>query len=271
MGSPPGTGCANLDFGTSELDLTTHFQERLPFWKCCVDDGIGIWKHHPDPDIDLQQWDHFAQLINNYGLLKWEISTRTKRVNYMDLTITLHATTIHTTLYEKTMNLYLYLPPHTAHPPGVIKGMIYGMFYRFFRLCSDHDDAILAIKQLYRRLRRRGHTKDYMQPIFKDAYKRCFKNREPRDMQNNNHVFLHLTYNKHDIPRRIIQQHFRDTMLHPPGEPPLPSLRNDAYSEIDINRLIVACRRPCNIKNILSPRILRDDLATLADTVAATL
>ena len=151
--------------------------------------------------------------------------------------------------------------------------MVFGMFCRFFRLCSDHSDVLLAIKHLHNRLCRQGHAADFLKPIFSEACKRCFKNKKPREVKNNNnnHVCLHLTYNKHDISRRQIQQYFKNTMLNPPGEPPLPSMCNDSMIETGTDRLTIACRRPCNLKNMLSPRILRDEIAQLTDTVAANL
>ena len=52
-----------------------------------------------------------------------------KTVNFMDLTITSKDNKIHTTLFEKHQNLHLYIPPGSAHPPGLINGIIKDMIY----------------------------------------------------------------------------------------------------------------------------------------------
>jgi hypothetical protein len=42
-------------------------------------------------------------------------------------------------LYDKELDLYLYLTPSfSAHPPGVLlKGMVYGMFFHFYKLIRN--------------------------------------------------------------------------------------------------------------------------------------
>jgi hypothetical protein len=54
----------------------------------------------------------------------------------MDLKLTIHSSKIHSTLYKKKQNLYLYIPPHLAHPKGMLNGLIFGITLRIHRLCS---------------------------------------------------------------------------------------------------------------------------------------
>ena len=44
-------------------------------------------------------------------------------LNFMDLVIYKEGNKLLTNLFEKPMALFLYLPPHSAHPPGVLIGM----------------------------------------------------------------------------------------------------------------------------------------------------
>ena len=58
----------------------------------------------------------------------------------MDMTIAIRKDRIITSLYEKSMNLYLYITPHSAHPPGVLTGLVSGNIFRIHLLCSEQDD-----------------------------------------------------------------------------------------------------------------------------------
>ena len=64
----------------------------------------------------------------------------------MDLTISIHNGKITTSLFEKPLNLHLYIPPHSAHPPGLLPGIVHSTLFRIFTLCSDPNDQILRTK-----------------------------------------------------------------------------------------------------------------------------
>jgi len=86
---------------------------------------IGYWIGPTD-----HEWQEFKDTLSNHGLLKWDVSEPSYSVDYLDLTIILKNGRITTKTYQKAMNLYLYIPPHSAHPPGMIKGMVYGLLRR---------------------------------------------------------------------------------------------------------------------------------------------
>ena len=49
-------------------------------------------------------------------------------------------------LYEKAMSLYLYIPPHSNHPPGVLTKLVYGNILWIHSLCSEQDNIIQRMK-----------------------------------------------------------------------------------------------------------------------------
>ena len=62
------------------------------------------------------------------------------------MTITICKDRIITSLYEKAMNLYLYIPPHSANPPGVSTGLVSANILWIHSLCSEHDDIDRRMK-----------------------------------------------------------------------------------------------------------------------------
>ena len=97
------------------------FGNRLLLFLRFIDDIVGIW-------IGRQfepTWGEFKEEVNNFDILEWEFEEPSKRVNVLDLTISIENETIVTKTYQKAMNLYQYLSPMSNHPPGMIKGIIY--------------------------------------------------------------------------------------------------------------------------------------------------
>ena len=118
MGTPPAPAYATLYFYCHETKFVPKYTDNLLFYRRFIDDGIGIWAPDPDKSRDDQLWKEFQHDVNDFGSLKWEFLDRTPLVDFLDLTITLTGMgKVATCLYEKAMNLYLYLPPHSAHPP----------------------------------------------------------------------------------------------------------------------------------------------------------
>jgi len=87
MGMSPAPTIANLYVAIYEathiLPLLTSF---LFFLKRFIDDGLGIWLHDPDPDVDAANWILFKTLINARGL-RWTSTKLSTKVIFMDTTI----------------------------------------------------------------------------------------------------------------------------------------------------------------------------------------
>ena len=84
--------------------------------------------------------------MNNYPGLTLEFNTPTNKVDFMDLTISITNGNISTSLFQKPLNLHLYISLHSAHPPGLLPGIVHSTIFQIFTLCSDHNDQILRTK-----------------------------------------------------------------------------------------------------------------------------
>jgi hypothetical protein len=257
MGTPPACMYAILYYGIHELSFVPRFQQIVPLYKRYIDDVIGLWIMDDDQSTDAQNWKLFQEAMP-FGKLTWEFSPRTTSVDFLDLTLTLDHQRIVTRLFEKPLNLYLYIPPHSAHPPGILSGMITGYVTRVFRLTSTKTDCEASIRKFYRRLCARGYTPSRLLPLFHDALKRAQTRRcDPCDDQEER-IYLHLQYHPHDPPSQALQRLFRDNLLSPAKEPLLTTLCNLNKAPFRSKRMIIAYKRPPNLKNILFPRKFRE-------------
>ena len=228
-------------------------------YKRFIDDVFGIWLPHPDPQKNERLWNEFTKTMNNYPGLTWEFNPPSDTVDFMDLTITIKNGKISTSLFEKPLNLHLYIPPHSAHPPGLLPGIVHSTLFRIFTLCSDPNDQLLRTKVFFKRLQARGYKSNQIKPLFLKAIARAKLYSGPNDTTNNDHttVIFHLPYHPNDPPSHQIQQAWRQTVASPKYHMPLPDMRNPKSKEkCNIQRMIIAYRRPMNIGNLLSHRNL---------------
>jgi hypothetical protein len=271
MGAPPAPAYATLYYGVHEMDtLLPTCQDRPGFYFRYIDDGLGAWIPHPHPPTDAALWKSFQE-ATPFGRLTWTFSPRQSTVNFLDLSLRIHPDdgSIRSRLYEKELNLYLYLPPHSAHPPGILRGFVIGMICRIYTLTTDPSDRRNDIRNLYLRLRNRGYRRDALLPIFEAAFthvkqklraKRTIGPRAitPHDVPDTpaDRVLLHLPYSALDPSRRSIQRLFRNYLSDPTGEPRLTDLRNHEDFPCPTKRLVVAYHRQPNLQNVLFPRRL---------------
>ena len=104
--------------------MLARFGQKLQLYRRFIDDVLGIWLFNSYPVKDRRQWTSFVELMQDYYGLEWIFEERSKKVNYMDMTISIREDWIITSLYEKSMNLYLCIPPHSTHPPGGLTGLV---------------------------------------------------------------------------------------------------------------------------------------------------
>ena len=157
MGTPPAPPYATLYYGAYEDMFLPAYRHCLVLYKRFIDDVFGIWLSHPDPKEDERQWTVFKTAMNGQRGLEWEFSELSDTVNFMDLTISIVGNRIETTLYEKPLNLHLYIPPHSAHPPGLLPGIVHGTLFRIYTLCTNMEDRKSRTRVFFRPLLVRGY------------------------------------------------------------------------------------------------------------------
>ncbi|KAL3786063.1 LOW QUALITY PROTEIN: hypothetical protein ACHAWO_007252 [Cyclotella atomus] len=114
MGTPPAPPWATIFFALKEMGLLPKWSTFLHFYKRFIDDVLGVWLVHPDPEYNKKMWLEFQADMNSWFGLEWVCTDLATSVNFMDLTITIADGHLETTLFEKAQNLYLYIPPHSS-------------------------------------------------------------------------------------------------------------------------------------------------------------
>ena len=265
MGTPPAPPWATIYYALHERTMVPRWSQQLFFYKRFIDDVIGIWLRDPDPVRDTELWLEFSNDMNNCHGLTWICEPPSRKTNFMDMTISIVNNRIETDLYEKALNLYLYIPPHSSHPRGVFTGLILGQILRIRRLCSKQSDANKNIQNFYSRLLERGHTSKSLLPLFKKAEMNAIEylsrskadkeeRRKAKLAEAQQQVYFHLQYHPEDPPSRDIQRLWRDFVSHPADGLPLTEKRNLMGEKVGIRKLIVAYSRPPNLGNRFSVR-----------------
>ena len=168
---------------------------------------------------------------------------------------------IETQLYEKVLNLYLYISPFSAHSPGVLSGLIIGNILRIHHLCSDDNTRKNFYEKFFLRLRSRGYLPSQLLPLFNRGInlartkpmpstrnKRLAKQRalQLQAVRNrttlNKTAILHIPYHPKDPISWQIQRLFRSLFLA------------NSNSFAGFERLTIAYSRPKNLGEILSCR-----------------
>jgi hypothetical protein len=175
IGMAMGTPCAciyeTIFFAWFERQhIFTKYTENFILYCRQIDDIFGIWKTNP---AKPNEWENFKSDLNSYCKLKWNTEELSNSVTFLDLTISLDSKgkTISYRTFQKPLNLFLYIPGHSAHPPGVLKSLIFGLVSTYKRQNSNTIDFQDNVKKLFRQLLSRGHTYKNIYPIFMEAAK----------------------------------------------------------------------------------------------------
>ncbi len=139
----------------------------------------------------------------------------------MDLNIQIENGKFFTRLFEKEMNLFLFLSPMTAHPPGMLKSLVIGMVICIVHLTTYCTEAQSDVQNFFDHLCARGYPRKGLAQLFRMVIQRAFYKSitlltgpEPPPKCT---VILHVPYHSKNPALTVLQSLFHRYMV---GMPP---------------------------------------------------
>jgi hypothetical protein len=245
MGTPAAPLYSILTFGYHEnTSILNRFKPNLLYYKRYIDDIFGIWIDNTpnstnnnihDPD---NPWTQFKETLNQFGSLKWNVESLTHSTNFLDLTITIKNQHLVTNTFQKPLNLYLYIPPLSAHPISCFKGLITREIYRYWLQNTNEEDFIKITTSFILRLLQRGHQLNQIIPILQTAASNIDNINTRKKLtttDSEDTLFIHWRYHPSDINKNTIRKIYDNTLKGFDG----------------FKQMRLAISRPKNLRDIL--------------------
>ena len=261
MGTPCACNYATIVFAYYKRTcILPRFKKNSLLYLRYIDDIFVVWRDFPSqPDT----FTDFKRTLDNQCNLKWTTEERNNKTNFLDLTIELDTknSTFTTRTYQKASNLFLYIPAKSAHPPGLLKGLICGFLETYWYQNTNKKDYIKMVSLLYTRLLNRGYESSDLAPIFNQAalqidnklyHPKTKKKLNPPE--SGRRIFFHLEYHKRDISRKFIRDSYERSCELPNEDG--HSFNNPTTSGINISRVTIAYSRSKNLRDKLVPSTL---------------
>jgi hypothetical protein len=202
MGTPVAPTFASLYLAYfEETFLLPQFKESIEYFKRYIDDGFLLWKNDDKKPYEFKR---FLALFTRHSGLKFTYEKFEDECPFLDLWILKDTDKYKTKTHQKQLNLYLYIPANSAHPPGVLKGLIYGLIKKYHKQNSSRQDYLNICSKLFSRLQDRGYKKETLKPLFVQAHKQAVQGSTSRKQ-----LFYKIPYDPNgpskDAIKKILQ------------------------------------------------------------------
>jgi hypothetical protein len=235
MGTPAAPLYSILTYGYYEnTTILKNFKTNLLYYKRFIDDIFGIWIDDDNSGKDSTQ-------CGKDPIKPWERF----KTNFLDITITIKDKQLTTVTYQKPLNLYLYIPPLSAHPSSCFKGLITGELYRYWWQNTEEKDFIDITTNFILRLINRGHQLNNILLLIQTAASNIdslnikASQQKPTDDET---LYIHWRLHPSNIPKRKVRQIYDQTLKG-----------NDGF-----HNMTLAISRPKNLRDILCRTDLHD-------------
>jgi len=162
----------------------------------------------------------------------------TESTNFLDITITIKDKQLTTVTNQKLLNLYLYIPPLSAHSSSCFKGLKTGELYRYWWQNTKEKDFIVITTNFILQLINRGHKLNNIFLLLQTAASNIdslnIKTSQQKPMDDET-LYIHWRHHPSNIPKRKIRQIYDQTLKG-----------NDGF-----HNMILAVSRPKNLCDIL--------------------
>ena len=163
--------------------------------------------------------------------------------------------------HQKELNLYLYIPPHSAHPPGTLRSLIHGLLRKYWIQNTNPSDFRHITQLLFQRLCNRGHDPKHLLPLFIqaahsiDSKLRSDPFRNTSSPSNASEIFLKWRFHPDSISCQTIRRCYASTCEAPSPDAPqgLRHLPTQHGHVLRVDKLTIAYTRDRNLRDILIP------------------
>ena len=239
MGTRMGPSYANIFMGELEENLLQQTSNRPAIWWRFIDDIFAIWTHGED------NLNTFLREINSFHeTIKFTAEWSKEKVSFLDTTVFINESGIHTHLYTKPTDTHQYLMPTSCHPKHCTNSIPYSQSLRCRRICSNEEDFQIRVRELKQHLLTRGYNEELVDRQMERAIiiprENTLQNHQRQTSMRIQRLPLVITYHP-GLPKiaNILKKHL--PILHASGR-----LR-DAVP----NPPMVAFRRPKNLRDLL--------------------
>lgn len=183
---------------------------EICYFRRYIDDIFILWFESEPTLMD------FIKLYNStFNSIKIKAIVSHSSVDFLDLTIEKRPEIkkLFIKTYNKPMNKFLYLHPHSEHPKFCLKGWIRAELLRLIRNSSIEDEFLKSKDRLLKHLNERGYTKRETDPIFGDKSihfdlrNQLLHSLKPKQMAFDRRLFLQIPFCK-EIEKRMINSRF---------------------------------------------------------------
>lgn len=167
MGTAVAPTYANIVVYMLEKGALQHFSSCIFLYRRYLDDIFAY--------VTAESADRLQVALNSlHPKLRFDFAVHPTEAAFLDLTIykgerfQQHGL-FDLRVHQKHMNLYLYIPYRSFHPLAMKRSFIQTELTRYIRNSSDREDYVRIKRIFYQRLRDRGYTHSFLQPLFESV------------------------------------------------------------------------------------------------------
>ena len=248
MGTPMAPNYANLFMDRLENNIISSFRDETGLaplvWYRYIDDIFFIWT---SGEVSLNNFIEHAQQFSESqkmrSVIKFEVNKSTTTVYFLDVTVSLKEEKLHSNLYSKPTDAFLYLNKASNHPRHVTNNIPKGQFIRIRRICSEKADYFSNCNTLSSFFLKRGYDGKFLKKVVQEVSKlerdSLLEDKKKTDARDPQMIFVCEWHPLLGSVPAILKKHY-------------PILTNDTKTSVIFqSQPMVAYRRPKCIKNFV--------------------
>ena len=167
MGKKFAPAYANIFMANWEEEVFAKCQKKPMHYLRYLDDIWGIWTGSRD------EFEQFVAILNSHDTsikLKYEISQES--ITFLDTTVYkgpgfADNNQLDIKVYFKKTDTHALLFKTSFHPTHTFRGIVKSQLLRFRRICTQEDDFMEAVRILFKALRERGYSRQFLRNCLK--------------------------------------------------------------------------------------------------------